>query len=302
MSELWIPITLLAAFSQNLRSALQKHLKGRLSTGGATYARFLWAVPLAALYVTGLHQGAGLAVPVPNPAFAAYGLVGGVAQILATALLVHLFSYRNFAVGTAYSKTETVQAALFGLVLLGDPLGGAAVIGILVSLVGVMAISTSGQTLGVRGVLASLTERPALLGLGSGALFGVSAVCYRAASLSLGGEGFLMQAAFTLLCVTATQTVLMSLWLRWREPGQISATLRQWRLTALVGVAGVVGSAGWFTAMTLQNVAYVRALGQVELVFTFLASWLLFGERVRGREVMGIVLISAGLLVLLLGR
>jgi hypothetical protein len=45
--ELWIPITIAAAFLQNLRSALQKHIKGRLSTSGAAYARFLYAWPLA---------------------------------------------------------------------------------------------------------------------------------------------------------------------------------------------------------------------------------------------------------------
>ena len=49
MIELWIPITVVAAFMQNLRSALQKHLKAKLSTGGATYVRFLFALPFAAV-------------------------------------------------------------------------------------------------------------------------------------------------------------------------------------------------------------------------------------------------------------
>ena len=52
--ELWIPITIAAAFMQNLRSALQKYLKGRLSTGGATYSRFFYAVPFAWLYLAAL--------------------------------------------------------------------------------------------------------------------------------------------------------------------------------------------------------------------------------------------------------
>ena len=41
LMELWVPITLAAAFMQNLRSALQKHLKGSLSTSGATFCRFV---------------------------------------------------------------------------------------------------------------------------------------------------------------------------------------------------------------------------------------------------------------------
>ena len=64
--ELWIPITIAAAFLQNLRSALQKHLKGRLSTVGAAYARFLYAWPFALVYVWGLHEIGGLAWPAPN--------------------------------------------------------------------------------------------------------------------------------------------------------------------------------------------------------------------------------------------
>ena len=300
--ELWIPITIAAAFMQNARSALQKHLKARLSTAGATYVRFIYAVPLALVYAFGLHAGIGLPVPVPNLEFAVFGIIGGVAQILATALLVYLFSYRNFAVGTAYSKTETVQAAVFGLVILGDHLSVGAIAGIIISLVGVMAISTARAESGMRSLIGSWSERPVLIGLASGAMFAISAVAYRAASLSLGGEGFLMQAAFTLACVTILQTLIMTVYLWLREPGEIAATLRNWRIASLVGLTGMLGSACWFTAMTIQNAAYVRVLGQIELVFTFIASYIIFKERTTPIELFGILAIVAGIVVLLLGR
>ena len=48
--ELWIPFTIAAAFFQNLRSAQQKHLKGKLSTLGASYVRFVYALPVALIY------------------------------------------------------------------------------------------------------------------------------------------------------------------------------------------------------------------------------------------------------------
>ncbi|MBM84887.1 MAG: hypothetical protein CMM47_02550 [Rhodospirillaceae bacterium] len=302
MFELWIPITILAAFSQNVRSALQKHLKSRLSTGGATYVRFFYAVPLASLYAYGLHTGFGFSLPYPNLKFAFYGTLGGLTQILATALLVYLFSFRNFAAGTTYSKTDTIQAAVFGLVILGDPLSTGAIIGILVSLVGVMAISMARQESGLASLFTSLTEKTALIGIASGAFFGMSAVSYRAAALSLGGEGFIMQAAYTLACVTLFQALIMSIYLRIREPGQITAVIKNWRIASLVGLSGMIGSACWFTAMTIQNVAYVRALGQIELVFTFLASYLLFKERSNAKEILGILAVVAGILVLLLWR
>jgi drug/metabolite transporter (DMT)-like permease len=284
--ELWVPITIFAAFCQNMRSALQKHLRGRLSTSGATFSRFFYAVPFAALYATGLAVLAGFPVPQPNPTFVAYALLGGLTQIIATALLLYLFGFRNFAVGTTYSKTETVQAAIFGIVILGDPIGLGAGVAILVSLVGVMAISMATTDIRARSLLRSLTER--------------TAVSYRGASLSLGGEGFLMQAAFTLACVTVFQTLVMAVYMRLREPGQITRVLQSWKVAVWVGLSGMMGSAGWFTAMTIQNAAYVRALGQIELVFTFAASYFFFHEKTNRIELFGIALVIGGILILLL--
>ena len=220
---------------QNLRSALQKHLKGSLSTSGATFCRFIYAVPLALAYVALLGEGFGFEWPDPNPRFALFAMVGGVTQITATALLVYLFSLRNFAVGTTYSKTETVQAAVFGLVILGEPVSLAAALAIGISLVGVMLISVARSRLTLRNLFLGWTGRAAFIGVLSGTFFGLSAVAYRAASLSLGGEEFLMQAAFTLACVVVFQTAVMAVWIRLREPGELSLVIGRWRVASLVG-------------------------------------------------------------------
>ena len=298
--DAWIPITVAAAFFQNLRSALQRHLKGRLSTTGATFSRFAYAAPLALVYVAALAALTGHELPAPNPTFIVYAVVGGLAQITATALLLYSFSFRNFAVGTTYSKTETVQTAVFGIVILGDPLGIGAAAAIVISLVGVMASSVARTRMTFLGLLTSLAERPALIGIASGAFFGLSAISYRGASLSLGEHGFLIRAAYTLACVTVFQTLVMAIYMRLREPGQVSAVLRAWRVSAWAGITGMIASACWFTAMTIQNAAYVRALGQIELVFTFAASIFLFREWPNRAEVIGILLVIAGILLLLL--
>jgi drug/metabolite transporter (DMT)-like permease len=298
--DAWIPITIAAAFFQNLRSALQKHLKGVLSTTGATFSRFAYAAPLALLYVAALAALTGQDLPSPNPTFIVYAVVGGLAQITATALLLYSFSFRNFAVGTTYSKTETVQTAIFGILLLGDPLGIGAAAAIVISLIGVMAISVARTRMSLLGLLTSLAEKPALIGIVSGAFFGLSAISYRGASLSLGDQGFLIRAAYTLACVTVFQTLVMALYMRLRDPGQVSAVFRAWRVAAWAGISGMVASACWFTAMTIQNAAYVRALGQIELVFTFAAAVFFFHERPNRTEVIGIALVIAGILLLLL--
>jgi len=299
--EVWIPITICAAFFQNIRTALQKYLKGRLSTGGATYVRFFYGLPFALIYLWALHEFGGFEFFTPTQEFAVYVVVGGLSQILATALLVALFALRNFAIGTTYSKTETVQAAVFGVVLLGDSLSTPALIAIGISLVGIMLISASGSRLTVREVLVGWTGKSALFGLLSGGLFGVSAVSYRAAALSLGGDGAIMQAATALAYVLLFQTIAMTLYLIVFEKGQLSTVVRNWRIAGWVGVTGMLGSVGWFTAMAMQNAAYVRAVGQIELVFTFLISYFYFKEKTNKNEAAGVALIVIGILVLVLG-
>jgi drug/metabolite transporter (DMT)-like permease len=179
--ELWIPLAVAAAFFQNLRSALQKRLRDRLSVWGATAARFVFAAPLALAVCAVLLAARGEAPPAPNPAFLAYAVAGGLAQILATGLLVHLFSFRNFTVAGALTKTEPVQTAVLGVALLGDRLSWAATGAILVSLAGVLLISTPpGRARGEPWL-----DRRAGLGIAAGGLFGLSAVAYRGATLAL---------------------------------------------------------------------------------------------------------------------
>jgi drug/metabolite transporter (DMT)-like permease len=287
---------------QNLRSALQKYLKGQLSTSGATFSRFAYAMPLAIAYVCALVAFADYSLPEPGAKFLAYAAIGGLAQITATALLVYIFAFKNFTVGTTFSKTETAQAAVFGLVVLGETVSPGAMVGIAVSLVGVVLISVTRVSLAPRDMLRQCLELPALVGLASGAFFGVSAVAYRAASLSLPDGDFIIRAALTLAVATTFQTLVMAVYMRIREPGQIGMVVKTWRVSSLVGLTGMLGSVGWLTAMTLQNAAYVRALGQIELLFTFAASYLFFKERASRNELVGIAFVSAGILLLILIR
>ena len=164
-----------------------------------------------------------------------------------------------------------------------------------------MAISTARQETGLKSLFSSLLQKTALIGMASGTMFGISAISYRAASLSLGGEGVAIQAAFTLACVTILQTILMSAYLIAKEPGEITNVIKNWSVAGLVGFSGMLGSACWFTAMTLQNAAYVRALGQIELVFTFIASYLFFKEKSNFSEILGIIVLVVGILILLMG-
>ena len=298
--ELWIPLTITAAFFQNIRSAMQKHLQGRLSTLGAAYVRFLYALPLVLLYFFAVLYVEGQAVPRFSAGFVLYALFGGVCQIMFTVFLLWLFSFHNFAVGTTFSKLETVMVAIFGLLLLGDGLTPALIIAIAMSAVGLMILSAGQSHIGLSSTLRGLWRLPTLIGLACAGWLGMSVVLFRAASLSLGLDSFLVAASFTLLVVLFLQSVIMGVLIGVREPAQLSIVLQHWRPAALVGISGGLASIGWFSAFTLQNAAYVRALGQIELVFTFIATVTVFREKVSRLEIMGIALITAAVVLILL--
>jgi drug/metabolite transporter (DMT)-like permease len=296
---LWIPITIAAALSQNVRTALQKHLKGRLSTNGANYTRYAYGLPFALAYAWLLHHGAGFAWPAPDAAFFVWVTFGGVAQIVATSLLIEAMTRKNFAAGTAYSKTEVVQAALFEILVFGAALTLGGALAIVVATLGVMLISLTKSEHPWRAFLTGWTDTAALLGLASGGLFGISAVAFRHASLALEHSSFLMSAGYTLAWSQAIQTALLTGWLVLREPGQLAAVLRHWRPSLMVGLTGTLGSACWFTAFTLQVAAYVRTLGLIELVFTFAVARLAFKEMPTRNEALGIFLVVAGIALVL---
>lgn len=290
----WVAISVASAFLQNLRSALQRALTADVGVAGATYARFLFAAPLAvALAVTLAASGGG--VPRPTAAFAGWAALGAMMQIAATALLLRVFRLRNFAVGNAFAKTEAVQAALFGLVLLGDRLPGLAVAGLAASMAGIVLLS-------VRAVPGSaLVGRAAWIGLASGAAFALSAVGYRAATLALdGGHGALAAPAFTLACVSVGQALAMTAWLAWRRPGTIGAVLARWPVAAAVGAAGMLASLGWFVAFTMATAAEVKAVGQVELLFSWLTARYGFNELPSLQETLGILLVAGGIVLVVL--
>ncbi len=299
--ELWIPLTIAAAFFQNIRSALQKHLQGRLSTLGAAYVRFVYALPVAFVYLVGLYIYSGGNLPDISTEFLLYSMAGGLCQILFTVFLLWLFSFHNFAVGTTFSKLETVMVAIFGLLLLGDELTGTIIFAIALSTVGLIILSAAQSHLTLNTLLSGLWQKPTLIGLSCAAWLGASVVFFRAASLSLQLDDYLLSASFTLLIALFLQTVIMGSWMFLRDRGDFAKVFIHWRTAAAVGFSGGLASIGWFTAFTLQNATYVRALGQIELLFTFVATVFFFREKITRGELAGIGLITLSIILVLSG-
>ena len=297
--EVWVIFTVSAAFFQNLRNGLQKSLNSVLSTAGAAYTRFAFGLPLSIIYwiiiyslfSEDLNWGWIFWINI---------FVAATSQILAMVSLLRAFSLRGFAIGTAYGKTETIQTAIFTVILLNENIQIQAFIAIFISLIGVVLMTTAKSKMSMQGILLAWREPTALYGLASGGLLGISAVTYRGAALAMEGSGWILPAASALVVALTIQTLIMTIYLFVWEKGELSKVWINRKRCSVVGLVSMLGSVGWFAAMTLQNAAYVRALGQVELIFTFLTSVFIFRERINKSEIAGTILIVSGVIILLL--
>ncbi len=297
--EAWVFVSLAAASAQMLRFMLQKMLRtATLSTAGSTFARFIYSSPLVFVIAVVYAQTTGQARPSFDASFWGYAVVGGISQIIATMCVVAIFTQRNFAVGITFKKTEVLLAALVGLIVLGEGITLGALVAIVIGLAGVLLLSDPPDATGAWHT--RIFNKAAGLGLLSGVLFAVSGVTYRGASTGLETGDTFLRAIVTLACVTAFQTVIMAVWLLWREKGEIGRVLSAWRVAGLVGIFSMLGSLGWFVAFTMQTVALVKAVGQAELLLSLLAGWLVFGEVISRREWQGLALILCSILMLIL--
>ena len=204
---LWVIFTLLAAAGQSARNAMQRELTATLGTVGATHVRFLFGFPFAILFLVGVLIAAGAPLPKPGLTFVPWILLGALAQVCSTALMLAAMNDRSFVVTIAYTKTEVIQAAVFGLLFLGDPLTVPIVAAILIATVGVVLMSFKGNA-SMQGGL-----RPTLLGLFSGAMLALSVTGYRGAILSLGLPNFVLAATFSLAVGLVLQAALLTLYL-----------------------------------------------------------------------------------------
>ena len=290
-SWLWALFTVIAAASQTVRNATQRELTTTLGTAGATHVRFLFGLPFAALFLVAVVIASGQALPRPPISFWPWVHAGALAQIAATALMLAAMNDRSFVVVYAYIKTEPVQAALFGLVFLGDTVTLPMAAAILIATVGVVVMALKpGATLGLRATV---------LGLAAGSMFALSAVGYRGAILSLGLPNYLMAATYTMVVGLIVQVAVLSLYLWLRDPGVIRAILRHWRPSMLAGFLGALASQFWFLAFALATAASVRTLALVEVLFAQAISTIVFKQVTTPRETLGIVLIVFGVLLLI---
>jgi drug/metabolite transporter (DMT)-like permease len=285
---MWIVVTLAAAGFQIARTSEQHRLRGVLGVAEAGYVRFVYAFPLALLASILWFVARGEA-PVPQRTFWGWVMVAGVLQILATMALLHSFRLRDFAVGTIYSKTEVLFVSAASFLFLDESIGWLGWLGAIVCLIGVASLASRGA---ITEIVSVGLDPAAWFGMAAALGFGVTAVAIRAASTSLEGPA-VDRAALTLTAILGVQTVVQGAAIARSGSSSLGRVLRAWRPAVNVAGLSLLGSAAWALAMTLENAAKVRTLGQVEIVLAFAIGVTVHGEtHCRGEYLAGVATVA----------
>jgi drug/metabolite transporter (DMT)-like permease len=292
---LWIFATLIAAAAQTARNAMQSSLTSSLGTIGATQVRFLYGFPFALLFLAIVTIASASAVPAPNERFILFTGAGAVAQIIGTAMLLAAMRERSFSVATAFGKTEAVQVAVFGLIILGEQLTWLRAAAIVVATAGVFLIAVKP---GEKWNAAAL--RPALFGIASGGFYAMAAVGFRGGILALEDGGYFVRATTTLVWSLGIQSLILGIWMSLFLRAALMKSLALWRQSLFAGFMGAFASQFWFLGFSLTSAANVRTLGLIEVLFAQAVSHRLFAEAATARELGGMALVVAGVALLLM--
>ena len=277
---------------QTVRTAGQKRLSEDVSNLMATLTRFLFGLPFALAYLGALMSLYSWAPPPIGAEFMTFTFVAAVSQIVGTVLLIHMFSLRNFTVGTAYARTEAFLTAVVGALFFSEIVSLPGWVAISTSIVGVVLITVARGDQIEGGFMGQVFTPIAGIGVASGLGFSLASLSLRRASLSLGDPNFLATAALTLVTVIAIETILLGIIVAVKDREQFTAMRGRLGIGTFIGATSMLGSVGWFTAMTLQQASYVRAFGQIEFIFAMLVSTRFFRESYTRKELVGIALIA----------
>ncbi len=298
--ELWIIFTIFAAATQALRTAVQRRMTTALGNLGASYIRFSYAFPIAWLFFY-IYQGfTDVAIPdMPNE-FWIWINLAALTQVMFTILLVQLFSHRSFAAAVAFSKTEVLQTAVFEALILGVVVTKQTGLAIALGMLATVLLSFAKANLALKNLRSSIFSRQVAIGLSAGAFLGFCTVCYGAALKTMTNGDLIGNAIFAAAIGTTIQAVCFGAYIYVVRREQFIASFSYWRQCYMAGIWAATTSICWFGGFALHSVAPVRAVGQVELLFSIGFSILYFKERVSRVELAAMSLLAVSIIMVLL--
>jgi drug/metabolite transporter (DMT)-like permease len=262
-----------------------------MSTSGVTLARFLFAPPIALTYLALLYTFSNQAIPEFTPKFVFLVLLASVMQISATSLMVILFKQKNFSVGAGLAKSEALVAGVLGTLFFGSQLSLFGWVGILVGAAAIFVLSGGGRK-------GQLSLKTVIIGLACGTCFALTSLFVREASHLL-NVPFPHSAAWVLVWVLCIQTTLLVSYIAVKNRSTFVALRNNAKMTLVTSIISCFGTICWFSAVSLHHVAYVKTLGQVEVLLTMLVATFWLKNKVQKHEVIGLLLIAAAAILVM---
>tara|TARA_B100000963_G_scaffold19878_1_gene15039 strand:- start:854 stop:1750 length:897 start_codon:yes stop_codon:yes gene_type:complete len=296
----WIVTSILGAFFQNARSSIQKRLNTEMSLMASTYVRFAFSLPiLLTVFLIYFGNFDYFLTAIQNSNFVFYVILASILQISFTLLFLYLLKFTNFLVGTALSKTEVIQIAFFEFIILRDYLNFYALLGIMISTIGVIIFSTKD----LKNIINSFFSKSTVVGLFCGTLLALSVVFYRGSMefIDFSNRNF-DKALLTLFAATIIQTSLITLYLVFFEISEFKKLKSNIKLSSLAGLFGFSATISWFYSFSLVQAALVRAVGQIELLFSYISSRFMFKEKIKFIEIVGIIIFIFGLFLVIFNK
>ena len=302
MEYIWIIAAIFAAACQTARSAFQKNMITRLGDYGAAYIRFCYALPFTSLIWLVWINIPGNSIPTLSFYSIILCFLGSIFQILFTYVLMKVFSHKSFAAGIAFSKTEVILIAFLEVIILNVFFSFPLMIGITLGVLSVLFLSYARKAKSILEtimlLLDSVSSLGTLIGLLSGLLLAASVVTFRMSIISIDGP-LLDRSLFISFIAIIFQTILVGLYLLLFKKDQLFAVIKFWRPSLPAGLCGTGATFGWFVAFGLTTAAEVRAVGQIELIFSILISIIFFREKIRKTELFGIILLGISILIII---
>ena len=313
----WVFITLFAACAQGTRTGMQKHLAETVDKTTANFARYIFGVPLLITLLALSHYQVIAPFNTTLMFYCYCALLAGF-QLLGTAFMLTVFRRKNYIMGVAFARTEALLVAVIGLMFFASPISLTGAIAVIIGVVGVLLLSKINlqvkpqqlqlalqrvRTTPLRQLLnqswQSLSQGSFLLGISSGIAFAFTAWFIRLANAEL-DSGPWLGPVLTLGISNLIQITLVVLiaTVSGRLSKLIANIARHWKLVSGVGLTSIAGSWGWYTAYSMAHPAYVKTVGQTEMLVVYFISRKMFHERLSRQEALGIALIILSVVVL----
>lgn len=296
----WFYLTILAVIFQTKRNLLQRNLRGRLDTIAVSWARVFFILPflLISLYFLFTFK-ADLFLSI-GTVFYVHCFGAAISQIIGTLCLVELFSRRNFVIGIAYMKTDTIQVAILAAIFLSESIPALGIIAIFMAVIGIILLTPADENMRL---LDKIFHRTVLLGLGVGFFLSATTIFMKKAMVlvQLQADNEILPVVSVFIIYTIMQNIIYIVHQRYHKKLQITldTMISEWKQCSLIGIFSLAATICWLGAFSLQLVAYVKVVAQLEILISLFIAHNFLKEKNTKYESIGITLLIFSIMLIL---